>query len=307
MEPLVAVASRSFSASDVLRANLLDAFPRCRFNDQGLRLDGEHLAEFLVGASGAIVGVEQVDGALLDAVPTLRVVAKYGVGLDTIDIDELRARDVAFAWTPGTNAQAVAELTVLHMMATLRRVPEGLARVRAENWAPVTGRLLRGKMVGLVGVGHVARALAPLLAAFDCRIVGYDVVEFDVPGIVAMPLDDLLAVSDVVSVHVPLTPATRHLIGERELSLMKTSAVLVNTSRGGTVDQEALQRCLANGRIAGAGLDVLDPEPPTAWEIADMEGVFVTPHLAGSSEESNLAMGMAAIQGLVDLRSRLEG
>ncbi|MDO8307738.1 MAG: NAD(P)-dependent oxidoreductase [Actinomycetota bacterium] len=306
-EPLVAVASRSFSANARLRGELLAAFPNCRFNEEGGRLEGDALAGFLNDAAGAIVGVERIDRPLLERLPQLKVVSKYGVGLDSIDLDGLAEHGVLLAWTPGTNAAAVAELALLHMLATLRRVPEGLARVNRREWAPLTGRLLAGSTVGLVGVGHVGRTLAALLEPFGCDLLGYDVVPIDAPGVREVPLAELLARADVVTLHVPLTPATRHLIGEAELALMKPDAVLVNTARGGVVDEAALMHALRDGRLFAAGLDVLESEPPTTWEAAEIETVFLTPHLAGSSEQSNLAMGRAAVRGLVDNRAALVG
>lgn len=306
-EPLVAVTSRSFSASEHLRNELLAAFPNCRFNEAGGRLEGDALAAFLGDAAGAIVGVERIDRPLLDRLPRLRVVSKYGVGLDSIDLEGLAERGVLLAWTPGTNAPAVAELALLHMLATLRRVPEGLARVQRREWAPLTGRLLSGSTVGLVGVGHVGRALASLLEPFGCDLLGYDIAPIEVPGVRQVPLDDLLGRADVVSIHVPLTPVTRHLIGGPQLALMKPDAVLVNTARGGVVDEAALMAALREGRLFAAGLDVLESEPPSTWEAAEIETVLLTPHLAGSSEQSNRAMGQAAIRGLVENRAALAG
>ncbi len=306
-EPLVAVTSRSFSGDGVLRDELLAAFPNCRFNEDGGRLDAEALVGFLSGAAGAIVGVERIDRPLLERLPSLKVVSKYGVGLDSIDVDELTKKGVVLAWTPGTNADAVAELTLLHMLATRRRVPEGLARIRERNWAPLSGRLLAGATVGLVGVGHVGRALVGLLEPFRCDLLGYDLAPIDAPGVSQVPLAELLACADVVSIHVPLTTATRHMMGSSELALMKPGAVLVNTARGGVVDEAALLKALDEGRLFAAGLDVLETEPPGTWDVADIDRVLLTPHLGGSSEESNRAMGRAAIRGLVDPRSALVG
>lgn len=306
-EPLVAVTSRSFSGDKVLRDELLSAFPNCRFNEGGGRLHGEALVGFLSDAAGAIVGVERIDGPLLERLPSLKVVSKYGVGLDSLDVDELTKRGVVLAWTPGTNADAVAELTLMHMLATRRRVPEGLARIRERNWAPVSGHLLAGATVGLVGVGHVARALVGLLEPFGCDLLGYDIAQIDAPGVSQVPLAELLARADVVSIHVPLTTATRHLIGPTELALMKPGAVLVNTARGGVVDESALVSALRRGQVLAAGLDVLETEPPGSWEIAEIDTLLLTPHLGGSSEESNRAMGRAAIRGLIANHAALAG
>jgi D-3-phosphoglycerate dehydrogenase len=286
---------------------LLEEFPNCRFNDEGWRLVGDDLVNFLGGAVGAIVGVERIDVPVVERLPQLRVVAKYGVGLDTIDVQGLEGKGVFVAWTPGTNATAVAEMALLLMLGVLRRLPEAMERVRTENWSPVTGGLLHGRTVGLVGVGHVGSALASLLAAFDCRILGFDVASVNSSIVTMTSLDDLLVQSDIVSIHVPLMPQTVSLIGSRELDLMKKGAVVVNTSRGPIIDEQALVERLQAGQLRGAGLDVLENEPPVSWEISRMSNLMLTPHIAGSSEESNLAMGMAAIDGLVSQRSLLNG
>lgn len=304
-EPLIAVASRSFSSSAELRGQLLESFSNCRFNEAGLRLSDDALADFLEGASGAIVGVEPINAHLLSRLPHLRVISKFGVGLDSIDVDELSRRNIVLAASAGTNAQAVAELALLLSMAALRRLPEALENTRSERWSAVTGRLLVGKTVGLIGVGHVGRAFIDLLGAFNCRILGFDVVPDTSTAIEFVELQELLALSDVVSVHLPLTASTRGLLGADEFALMKDRSVLINTSRGPIMDERALVAALKSGAISAAGLDVLEQEPPDSWELARLRNVILTPHMAGSSEESNMDMGLAALKGLVDNRQYL--
>ena len=298
-DPLIAVASRSFSSNAQLRAQLLDAFGNCRFNDAGLRLSGDSLAEFLDGAAGAIVGVEPIDGPLLSRLPHLRVLSKFGVGLDSIDVNELSRRNIFLAVNAGTNSQAVAELALLLSMAALRRLPEALENTRTERWSTVTGRLLAGKTVGLVGVGHVGRAFIELLRPFKCRVLGFDMAPDRTTDISYVTLPELLSLSDVVSVHLPLTAATQGFLGADQIALMKDRSVLINTSRGSVIDEGALCAALKAGGISAAGLDVLEHEPPDSWELARLPNVVLTPHIAGSSEESNMAMGLAALKGLV--------
>ena len=307
MNPIVAVTSRSFSANAILRKDLLLEFPGARFNDEGLRLEGESLVTFLSGAVGAIVGIEPINGSVLARLPHLRVLSKFGVGLDSIDLNEVRDRGIQLASTSGTNSSAVAELTLLLTLGTLRRIPEAVSNIRSEQWVSVTGRLLEGKTVGLVGVGHVGKALNKLLQPFGCSVLGFDVAKVPIHGISFVSLDKLLEESDVVFIHVPLTEKTRGLIGVGQLDLMKNDAILVNTSRGGVIDESALLATLISERIAGAGLDVLETEPPLSWELLNHPKVFATPHIAGTSQESNLAMGRAAIDGLVKNRDRLMG
>ena len=299
MTPIIAVTSRSFSANSTLRKNLLHEFPGARFNDEGLRLEDDSLVTFLNGAVGAIVGIESISGPILAQLPQLRVLSKFGVGLDSIDLTEVRQRGIQFASTTGTNSSAVAELTLLLTLGTLRRIPEAVSNVRSGQWMSVTGRLLEGKTVGLVGVGNVGKSLNKLLQAFGCTVLGFDGVNQPIDGISFVALDDLLRASDVVSIHVPLTDATRQMIGIRQLGLMKNDAVLVNTSRGGVIDESALLTSLISEEIAAAGLDVLETEPPLSWELVNHPKVFITPHIAGTSQESNLAMGIAAINGLI--------
>lgn len=304
-EPLIAVASRSFSSNPQLRAQLLDALKNCRFNDAGLRLSGDSLVEFLDGAAGAIVGVEPIDAPLLSRLPYLRVISKFGVGLDSIDVEELSRRNIVLATSPGTNSQAVAELALLLSMAALRRLPEALENTRTERWSTITGRLLTGKTVGLVGVGHVGRAFIELLRPFNCRLLGFDIAPGPSSEIKYVTLPELLAQADVVSIHLPLTASTQGFLGADEFALMKDRSVLINTSRGSVIDEGALCAALESGGISAAGLDVLAHEPPDSWELAHLPNVVLTPHIAGSSEESNMAMGLAALNGLVENRHHL--
>jgi phosphoglycerate dehydrogenase-like enzyme len=159
--------------------------------------------------------------------------------------------------------------------------------------------LLEEKTVGLVGVGHVSKSLNRLLQPFAFSVLGYDVTKSPIDGISFVALDMLLVESDVVCIPVPLTDTTKVRIGYTQVGLMKTDAVLVNTSRGGVIDESALPPALVSGKIAAAGLDVIETEPPRSWELVNHPQVLVAPHIAGTSQESNLAMGIAAINGLI--------
>jgi len=298
--PLIAVASRSFSSNLQLREQLLSYFPNCRFNEKGLRLQGDELRQFLAGAAGAVIGLERIDAPLLQALPDLNVISKYGVGLDSIDITSLERHNIRLVTNQGTNSRSVAELSLMLILAALRRIPEILENTRTLSWSAPTGRLLTGKTVGLVGVGNVGRALTELLIPFHCTVLGFDVDPSPDVVIDYVSLTELLCRSDVVSIHVPMTKSTLGLIGATELAVMKNDAVLINTARGSIVDEAALLRALESREIAGACLDVLEKEPPLDWDLARSRGVLVTPHIAGTSEESNYLMGQAAIAGLVE-------
>lgn len=291
----IAVTSRSFSKHPVLRAELLDRYADVRFNDEGASLRGDTLAEFLAGRVKAITALEPIDGPLLDRLPDLRVISKVGVGLDMIDLGAVDRRGVRLAFTRGTNRRSVSELALALMLALLRRLPEATALAAAGEWRQLQGRTLSGRTVGIVGFGAVGRDLALLLAPFGCEIVVSDIREVD--GFRQLELDDLLAAADVVSLHLELTDSTRGLIDRRRLELMKPGAVLVNTARGGLVDEDALCDFLAAERLSAA-LDVLALEPPGDTRLLTLPNAIVTPHVGGSTAEAVLAMGRAAIAGL---------
>ena len=298
----VAVASRSFSKHAVLRAELLARHPGARFNDAGASLKGDALVEFLADCDKAVLALETVDDALLARLPGLKLVSKFGVGLDSFDVAAMAKRGVKLAWTPGSNSRSVAELALMMIIALLRRVPALAAETRAGGFRQEKGATLTGKTVGLVGGGAVGRDLARLLAPFGGRVLcsdpAPDHAALNALDIETAALDELLSSCDVVSVHAPLTPATRGLIGAEQLARMKPTAILINTARGGLVDEAALKSALKAGRLAGAGLDVFETEPPTDTELLSLPCVLATPHIGGSTEEAILAMGRAAIAGL---------
>lgn len=224
--------------------------------------------------------------AVIAAAPALRLIQKIGVGVNTIDLDAARARGVAVCNLPGTNSRAVAEMTLLLMLAARRRLAAFDAGLRRGIWAAppaIQDSLgeLGGATVGLVGAGAVPRALAPVLQALGCRVLCHARTErAGLPGELRS-LDGLLAESDIVSLHVPLTPETAHLIDAAAIARMKPGAVLVNTARGGLVDQAALTAALADGRLGAAGLDVFEHEPADpADPLFRLANVVVTPHVA---------------------------
>ncbi len=300
----IAVASHSFSKNATLRAELSARYGAVKFNETGVPLKGSALVEFLVGHDTAITGLERLDESVFRAVPELRVVSKYGVGLDMIDLDAARRCGVSIRWTPGVNRQAVAELTICFMIALCRSILP-LARKTAEGeWRHPGGRQLSSATVGVVGCGHVGQLVAQLCRAFGARVLAHDIVSYDAfyqeQSVTPVSLDALLGESDIVSIHLPLDSSTRGLFGARELGLMRPAAFLINTARGGIVDERALQRALLEKRLAGAAFDVFEEEPPSERELLALDNFVGTPHIGGGTAEAVLAMGRAAIAGLDD-------
>lgn len=298
----VAVASRSLSQHPVLREELLRRCERVTFNDTGEILHGASLVRFLKGHAKAIIGLERLTAAVIAALPDLRVVSKYGVGLDMFDHEALKRHGVALTWTPGVNRRSVAELTLAFMIALMHRVPEAVNQVRSGSWRQITGRQLTGRTIGIVGCGNVGKDVVRLLRPFECRMLAHDIVDdaefYRECDVAPVALEELLRTSDIVSLHVPLDDSTRNLLDAEKLAWMRPDAVLINTARGGIVDETALGARLESGRIAGAAFDVLAVEPPADWALVRLPTVVVTPHIGGSTEEAMLAMGRAAIAGL---------
>jgi D-3-phosphoglycerate dehydrogenase len=293
-----------------LRHELLARYPVSRFNDEGdAVMSGDRLIQFLRGHDKAISGLDVLDEAVFRAVPELRLVSKYGVGLDMIDLDAARRHGVAIRWTPGVNRQAVAELTICFMIALCRSVVPLARELADEGW-----RQLSSSTIGIVGCGHVGQQVARICRAFGATVVAHDIRAYDDfyrdAGVTPLPLDALLQQSDIVTIHVPLDASTRNLFDARALALMKPDAFLVNTARGGIVDEAALKAALGGGRLGGAALDVFAVEPPVDRELLRLPNFIATPHIGGGTREAVLAMGRAAIDGLeggsgsIDLTSK---
>jgi len=248
---------------------------------------------------------EPIDAAVLDAAgPQLKVVANVAVGYNNIDVDACRARGVVATNTPDVLTNACADFTWGLILAVTRRLSEGERVVRAGKWGGwaldyMLGMELRGKQLGLVGVGRIGCAVADKAPAFGMTVAYTDQRDAGIAGAQQMPLDRLLATSDVVSVHVPMTPETRHLIDQKALTKMKRSAYLINTSRGPVVDEGALAWALKERLIAGAALDVYEKEPEIHPGLMALENVLLIPHLASATIETRTAMADLAVSNVI--------
>ncbi len=298
----IAVTSRSFSRHRVLRRELLDRYPDVTFNDEGISLKGDLLIEFLKGHERAVTALEKLDDGLFAALPELKIISKYGVGIDMIDLEAMARHGVRLGWTGGVNRRSVSELVISMAIALLRHVPAAHREVLDGVWRQHVGRQLSGKTVGIIGCGHVGKDLGPLLNAFGCLVLAHDILDFPefyrANNVRPLSLDELLARSDIVTLHLPLDDTTRNILSRDKLALMKSDAVLINAARGGLVDETALKQRLIEGKLAAAGFDVFAVEPPDDTELLSLPNFLVTPHIGGSAEEAILAMGRAAIAGL---------
>jgi glyoxylate reductase len=245
-----------------------------------------------------------IDDAVLDRLPALRLVANYGVGYDQVDVAACRARGVEVTNTPGVVDAATADLAFALLLAARRRLVEGHDHIRAgrwnTNWAqpPFLGRQVSGSTLGIVGLGRIGRAMSRRAQAFDMRVLYHQRTRLDEPGLEFRALDDLMRESDVVSVHAPFTPETLGLISRECLALMRDGTTLVNTARGGLVDEDALVAELVSGRIS-AGLDVFVHEPSLPDALFALPNVVLTPHLGSGTVETRAAMTRALVDNLL--------
>jgi glyoxylate reductase len=248
---------------------------------------------------------EPIDAAVLDAAgPQLKVVSNVAVGYNNIDVAACRARGVVATNTPDVLTNACADFTWGLILAVTRRLSEGERVVRAGKWGGwaldyMLGMELRGKQLGLVGVGRIGRAVAEKAPAFGMTVAYTDQRDAGIAGAQNMALDRLLATSDVVSLHVPMTPETKHLIDQKALTKMKRSAYLINTSRGPVVDEAALAWALRERLIAGAALDVYEKEPEIHPDLMPLENVLLIPHLASATTDTRTAMADLAVSNVI--------
>jgi phosphoglycerate dehydrogenase-like enzyme len=298
----IAVTSRSFSRHPVLRAELQSRYSNVRFNDRGVSLSGQELIEFCKGRSKLITALETIDETFLAALPKLEVVGKYGVGTDMLDKQAMIRHDVELGWTGGVNKRSVTELTVAFMISLLRLVPLANRDVCNGIWKTRKGRYLSSCTVGIIGCGHIGKDLTSILKAFGCTVLAYDILDFPdfyrEYGVEAVALENLLQRADVVTLHVPLNDSTRNILSSERLAMLKAGAILINTARGGLVDEHALKSMLREQRLSGAAFDVFATEPPEDLDLVNLPNFLCTPHIGGSADEAILAMGRAAIDGL---------
>lgn len=282
----------------------------CSLAERNIRypIDEDQLVELVRDADGLITGLEQITPRVFENANRLRVVSAGGVGYDHIDVEEATRRGIAVCICAGCNNHSVAELAFGMMIGLSRQLFPADRDMRQGGWRRFEGPELWGKTLGIVGLGRVGRSVALLGRAFNMRIlatdIAWDLTFANQTGVSYVPLEKLAAEADYLSLHVPLTPLTHHLVDERLLGLMKPTAYLINTARGPVVKESALVDALRSGRIAGAGLDVFEVEPHPSNPYVDFENVILTPHIGGSTYD---AFDRASYLALVNVTAVLNG
>ena len=297
----VLVTSTSFGqGAPDLKSALERTVGEVVYNPFGRPLASGELAQLIADADGFIAGLDQIDALALKAAKRLKVIARYGVGVDRVDIAAATRRGIVVTNTPGANSAAVAELAVGLMIALCRHVCQADQGTRSGQWHRYSGIGLRGKTVGLVGFGAIGREVARRLNAFGCRMLTADpFVRSDAAageGASLVPLDELLESSDIVSLHSAVTPENVGMVNADFLHKIKQGALLINTARGELVDEKALQQALETGRLAGAALDCFCKEPPgPEHPLLSMSQVIATPHMGAHTDEAVNAMGRMSL------------
>jgi D-3-phosphoglycerate dehydrogenase len=269
------------------------------------QLSEEELMGMLGGMEACIAGSEPYTRRVMAAHPQLKVIARAGVGYDAVDVQAATENGVAVTITPGTNHDAVAEYTFTMMLALAKNlIPLHLA-TKGGGWPRQCLIPLRGRVLGIIGLGRIGKAVALRGKAFDMKLLAYEpypdnafVVQH---GITLVPLEQLLADADFVSIHVPLMPESRHMINQKTLALMKPTAFFINTARGGLMNEADLAEALRTKRIAGAGIDVFEVEPPGHSPLFELDNVVLAPHVAGIDVQARDEMAMSAARSIVTL------
>jgi phosphoglycerate dehydrogenase-like enzyme len=304
----IAVTSDSFSFHPVLRERLSALFPGAKFKSNKVKFTKPELIEYLRGCDGAVIGLERIDAEVIDALPELRIISKYGVGIDNLDLDHMKRKGIRLGWTAGVNKNSVSELAIGKMISMSRNLFFCGTKLKNRIWEKDGGRELSELTVGILGVGHVGKEVIRKLQVFGPRIVANDLLPMDdfylQNHVRDVSLEELFAVADLVSIHLPLEPATRNLIGKKHFDLMKPGSMFLNTARGGIVDEDALYDALVGGKLHAASMDVFLDEPAIDSKLLALPNFIPTPHIAGNSQQAVLDMGTSAIKHLAEFFGR---
>lgn len=301
-EDIVAVTSRSFSKNDTLINKLRAEFPNSLINDSGNTLEGQELIKFLYPAKAAIIGIEKLDKETIDQLPNLKHISKYGVGTDNIDLAYLKKKNLTISLHSGSNSLSVAEYALSLILISLKRSYHAGENLKNKLWTQIKGLELSGKSVGILGFGNIGRQLYRLIEPFDCKVRIFDSITIENDdlreGDVQTNLNEIFDTSDVISIHLPLIPHTRNLINKCLFKRSKDTLIIVNTSRGGIVNEGDLFAFLTQNQNAFASFDVFEKEPDTDSQLHSLKNFFGTPHMASLTNEAILKMGISAIDGL---------
>ena len=300
----IAVTTVAFSKNEYLRKKLNSPFRYIRFNDSLKRLKRDELKCFLKDAEGVIVGLDEIDEDILKEVKNLKVISKYGVGLNNVDFNATSKYGVNVVYSQGVNKRSVSELALGNILSLMRNSYVTSNKLKMQEWDKNGGVQLSGKNVGIIGVGNIGKDLISLLKPFGCVVYVNDIIQQDEyykrNNLIKATKEEIYRKCDVVTIHTPSNDLTRGMINKNVFAMMKKEAYFINTARGDIVVQEDLKWALKEKIIAGAAIDVYDQEPPKDYEFISLPNLICTPHIGGNAKEAVLAMGESAIENLVN-------
>jgi D-3-phosphoglycerate dehydrogenase len=294
-------------AAELLRDFVSRSCGELVFNSLGRPLAEDELIPLLRDCSGYIAGLDFITKKVIDSCGELRVISRYGAGLDRVDLEAAKAKNIAVCNTPGANAQAVADMAFTLALCAARKVPVLDRKTREGEWPRSNGIELYGKTMGILGLGAVGKGVAKRAQGFSMRIMAYDPFinrQYAMEnGIEAATFEEIITNADVISLHLPLTEETRGIISGAAMDRMKKGVILVNTARGGLIDERAAYERLKSGLLGGLGLDVYEEEPPGALPLFELDNVVLTPHTAAHTMEATANMAIMAVRNLIDVLS----
>ena len=272
-------------------------------NVAGKRFTKEELITFLSQCDVAIVGLDKIDANIIENTPKLKAISKYGVGLDNINFKDCAKYNVDILHTQGVNKRSVSEMVLGFMLSLFRNIYITSNLLKQGVWQKDGGTQLSGKTVGIIGVGHIGKDLISLLKPFNCNIIVNDVINQDEyykkNNLKEVSKEELYKTADIITIHTPLDGSTKYMINREVLKMMKNTAFVINSARGGIVNQNDLKWALQNKIIAGAALDPYETEPPEDKELISLSNLINTPHIGGNAQEAVEAMGLAAIENIM--------
>ncbi|ADK14230.1 MULTISPECIES: phosphoglycerate dehydrogenase [Clostridium] len=273
-------------------------------NPYGRILTQDEMIKEVADVDGIIIGVDPLNAEVLKHAKKLKVISKYGVGTDNIDLNYAKNNNITITITKGANSDAVADYAFALMISVARKIVTIDRGCRKLDWSKVTSIGMYGKTLGLIGLGNIGKGVAKRAKGFDMKVLAYDVYKdmnfASRNNVQYVTIEKILKEADFISIHLPLTKETKYIIGEKELNMMKENAVIVNTARGGLIDENALYDALKNNRIWGAGIDVFEQEPPKNKELLDLNNIVVGSHCAASTFEAVDNMGIMAANNIIE-------
>lgn len=300
----IIVTSPSFSSNTILQKEIYQYFPNAKLNLEGKRFGKKELLEYIQDADAIIVGLEPIDEEVLSQCKHLKIVSKYGVGLNNIDLDACKKRNIAIGWTGGVNKLSVAEMTLGYMLMLMRNLFITSNELKNGIWNKSGGFQLSAKKIGIIGVGHIGKEVVRLLKSFNCDIYVNDIIDqenyYKENNLKEVTKEEIFKTCDIVTIHTPYDDTTKDLATLEVFKMMKQSSFVINSARGGIINEDDLKYALQNNLIAGAAIDAYVEEPPTDKELLNLPNLICTPHIGGNAQEAVEAMGMSAIKHLVE-------